>query len=164
MLQSAIVEDKEISDDKKESSDTKLDEVLKEDVKIDKNDLSDKISDDNFYTAYSGDSEEFYSADDTGVNYYDLLMKSDDKKETQLSSSELHEDKVEKKSGEVQSEAWRCGGGITFLMANGLTKYEHTDMVAASSVDGEERRIFSLMYPGWWKCLYDLGKVTIINN
>ncbi|MBI4141293.1 hypothetical protein HY484_00030 [Candidatus Woesearchaeota archaeon] len=111
----------------------------------------------NFYETYSG-REEFYSGDDSGKKYYDLLMSSDDER-TELSVAEMHEDKVEKEAEKINFESWRANGGINFLMSDGLTKYEHTDAVAASSVDDDERRIFSLMYPGWSKCLYDLGRV-----
>ena len=87
-------------------------------------------------------------------------MKNDEEK-SELSVVEVHEDKVEKQAEQVSFESWRANGGINFLMSDGLTRYEHTGAVAASSVADEERRIFSLMYPGWCKCLYDLGKVLV---
>lgn len=152
----AVVVDSEDSD--KENLTAKTTGV---DTKIIGNDDVVYLHDDksNGYSAYNG-SEEFYKLGDSGKNYYDLLMKIDEEKSA-LPVVEVHEDKVEKQAEQVSFESWRANGGVNFLMSDGLTRYEHTGAVAASSVSDEERRIFSLMYPGWVKCLYDLGKVLV---
>ncbi|MBI4141209.1 hypothetical protein HY485_05220 [Candidatus Woesearchaeota archaeon] len=171
----ALIEKKELKDEINDVD--SLEAAIKTDDSADKETLAAKTSDDatkivgvddvvyvhgedsHSYTLYNG-SEEFYDAKSNGVNYYELSMKNDGEK-SELPVVEVHEDKVEKKAEQVQFEAWRSNGGINFLASDWLTKYEHTGAVAASSVADEERRIFSLMYPGWSKCLYELSKVLV---
>ena len=175
MLAPALTEKKEVKDEN--DVEDSLEAAIVEDKDSDKETLVAKTSGDvtkivgvddviyvhnkntPAYAARNG-SEEFYDSESNGVNYYELSMKNDGEK-SELPVVEVHEDNVEKQAEQNQAEAWRANGGINFLASDFLTKYEHTGAVAASSVADEERRIFTLRYPGWSKCLYELSKVLV---